>query len=261
MAWLGDLIRFTTTTTGTGTTLAIGSAVPPFMTPATYGAPFNSGTTLVNYSILDPTNATPGAETGTITYNATGPTLTGRTVLTSTTGSAINLSGSAQICFTAIGSSIVNKAGDTMAGTLGLPGTSSVLAALLTNAAEICTVSATAATGTIAFYPSTQSVLYYTTSASANWTTNLAWSAGTSMNTALATGECVTCAFMVTQGATAYYNNVVQVDGTATGVTTIWVGGAPTKGNASGVDVYTYTIVKTGSATYTVFATQTQFKA
>ena len=149
----------------------------------------------------------------------------------------------------------------TLAGTATLPGTTSALAAILTNAAEVCTVSATAATGTIAYYPSTQSVLYYTSNASANWTTNFTFSSGTTLNTAMATGQSLTVAFLVTQGATAYYNNVVQVDGTTTGVTTKWQGSAaPTAGNASSVDVYTYTIVKTGSATFTVFATQTQFK-
>ena len=138
-------------------------------------------------------------------------------------------------------------------------GSSSVLAAILTNAAEVCTVSATAATGTIAFYPSTQSVLYYTSNASANWTVNLTFSSGTTMNTALSTGQSLTVAFLVTQGATAYYNNVVQIDGTT--VTPKWQGGtAPTSGNASSIDVYTYTIIKTGSAAFTVLASQTQFK-
>jgi hypothetical protein len=139
-------------------------------------------------------------------------------------------------------------------------GSSSVLAAILTNAAEVCTISATAATGTIAYYPSTQSVLYYTSNASANWTTNLTFSAGTTLNTAMSTGQSLTVAFLVTQGGTAYYNNVVQVDGTTSGVTTKWQGGtAPTTGNASSVDVYTYTIIKTGSAAFTVLASQTKF--
>jgi hypothetical protein len=66
---------------------------------------------------------------------------------------------------------------------------------------------------------------------------------------------------LVTQGSTAYYNSAVQVDGTTTGVTTRWQGGtAPTAGNASGVDVYSYTIIKTGNATFSVFAAQVQFK-
>ena len=143
--------------------------------------------------------------------------------------------------------------------TLTLPGTSSTIAALLTNIAEPATISATAATGTIAFYPSTQSVLYYTSNASGNWTLNITFSAGTTMNTAMTTGQSMTVAFMVTTGTTAYYNNVVQVDGST--VTPKWQGGtAPTAGNVSSVDVYTYTIIKTGNAAFTVFASQTQFK-
>jgi hypothetical protein len=53
----------------------------------------------------------------------------------------------------------------------------------------------------------------------------------------------------------------VQVDGTTSGVTTRWLGGAPTAGNASGIDSYRYLIIKTGSATFTVLASNTQFKA
>ena len=143
--------------------------------------------------------------------------------------------------------------------TMTLPGTSSTIAALLTNIAEPATISATAATGTIAYYPSSQSVLYYTSNASGNWTTNITFSAGTTMNTAMTTGQTMTVVFMVTNGATAYYNNVVQVDGTAVGVTTKWQGAAPAAGNASSVDIYTYTVMKTGNAAFTVFASQTKF--
>lgn len=126
------------------------------------------------------------------------------------------------------------------------------------NIAETTTVSATAATGTINFYVSSQSVLYYTTAATANWTLNVAFSSGTTLNTALATGQTITIAFLATQGTTAYYESVFQIDGT--NVTPKWQGGtAPSKGNASGIDVYTYTITKTASATYTVLASQTQF--
>jgi hypothetical protein len=143
--------------------------------------------------------------------------------------------------------------------TLTLAGTSSALASILTNAAETTTVSATAATGTINFDVTTQSVLYYTTNASANWTVNFRGSSGTSLNTLLSTGQTVTVAFLVTQGATPYYNSAVQVDGSS--VTPKYQGGtAWSAGNASGIDVYTYTIIKTGSATFTVLASQTQFK-
>lgn len=140
-------------------------------------------------------------------------------------------------------------------------GSTSELAAVLTDAASTTTVSATAATGTIAYYPSSQSILYYTSDASANWTTNITFSSGTTLNTALATGQTITVAFLVTQGASARYCTTVQVDGSTSGVTTIWQGGAPTSGNANGVDVYTFTVIKTGSATFTVLGSLTQFKA
>ena len=152
------------------------------------------------------------------------------------------------------------ESSNTFTSTQTFSGTSTTLAAILTNAAETTTVSATAATGTIAYYTSSQSVLYYTSNASANWTLNITHSAGTTLNTAMTTGQAITMAFLVTQGATAFYNSTVQVDGTVTGVTTKWQGGtAPTSGNANSVDVYQYTVIKTGAATFTVLASVTKY--
>ena len=129
----------------------------------------------------------------------------------------------------------------------------------LPNVGEVATVSATAATGTVNFDVITQSVLVYTTNASGNWTLNIRGNSSTSLNTMMSTGQSVTIAFFVTQGGTAYYNSAVTIDGSS--VTPQWQGGtAPTAGNASGTDIYAYTIVKTASATYNVFAAQTQFK-
>jgi hypothetical protein len=137
-------------------------------------------------------------------------------------------------------------------------GSSSVISSKFVNAVEGVTVSATAATGTINYDVTTQSVLYYTTDASANWTVNFRGSSGTSLNTLMTTGQSMTVAFLVTNGATAYYNNVVQVDGST--VTPKWQGGtAPTAGNASSVDAYSYTIIKTGNAAFTIFASQLKF--
>lgn len=126
------------------------------------------------------------------------------------------------------------------------------------NAGEVATVSATASTGTINYDVITQSVLYYTTNASGNWTINIRGNASTSLNTFMSTGQAITIVFLATNGTPAYYNNAVTIDGSS--VTPKWQGGtAPTTGNTSSIDVYTYTIVKTASATYTVFASQTKF--
>jgi hypothetical protein len=117
---------------------------------------------------------------------------------------------------------------------------------------ERTTISATAATGTVNFDASTQGVLYYTTNASGNWTLNVRGTSGATLNSVLATGDAITVAFLVTNGATAYYQTAFNIDGSA--VTPKYSGGtAPASGNASAIDVYTYTIVKTASATFTVF--------
>ena len=224
-------------------------------------------------------------------------------------------------------------------------GSTTTAAALLTNALEPVTISATAATGTINFDVLTQSVLYYTTNSTGNFVVNFRGngSTPTTFGSLLSTGQAMTAAFLVTNAAKvtttlsaitigspglftlssgsapvagtpvtftgtppggvststtyyvvnpsgstfnvattlggtgitttgsytanaasavfgAYFNTSVQVDGTATGVTTKWSGGsAPTFGNASAIDCYVYTIIKTGASTYTVLGNLTQF--
>jgi len=124
--------------------------------------------------------------------------------------------------------------------------------------AEKITNSATAATGTVNYDVITQAVLNYTTDASGNWTLNIRGDGSNSLDSIMDTGESITIAHIVKQGGTAYYNSAVQIDGS--GVTPEWQGGsAPTSGNTNSLDVYTYTVIKTGAATFTVLAAQTQF--
>lgn len=139
---------------------------------------------------------------------------------------------------------------------LGVSGT--LMQVRLSAAAETVTIAATAATGTVNFDVSTQSILYYTSNASANWTLNIRGSSSVALNSIMSTSQSVTITHLVTQGGTAYYNSAVTVDGTS--VTPKWSGGsAPSAGNASSVDVYTYTLIKTGSGSFTVFASQTRY--
>jgi hypothetical protein len=153
----------------------------------------------------------------------------------------------------------VTTAANSFTNTQTFTGSTSVLGAVFQDAAEVTTISATAATGTIQYDVTTQSVLYYTSDAAANFTVNFRGSSGTSLNTLMTTGQAVTVVFLVTNGATAYYNNALTIDGSS--VTPKYQGGtAWSAGNASSIDAYSYTIVKTGSATFTVFASQTQFK-
>ncbi len=111
----------------------------------------------------------------------------------------------------------------------------------------------TSTTGTITFDTTAQAVELYTANQTANRTINFS-----NVNSNLAVGQSITVAILMTQGSTAYYLNAYQVDGSS--VTPKWSGGsAPSAGNASGIDAYSFTIIKTADATFTVLASQTQF--
>ena len=121
---------------------------------------------------------------------------------------------------------------------------------------EDVNVVAAAATGTINFEFDTASIWYYTTNATANHTLNFRYSSSVSLNTALAVGDSITAVWLNTNGATAYYPSAFQIDGSSV---TPKVPAAITSGNASSIDAYSFTIIKTASATFTVLETQTKF--
>ena len=129
---------------------------------------------------------------------------------------------------------------------------------LVTGIRETITVSATASTGSINFDTLTQAILYYTTNATGNFQLNFRGNSGTTLNSLMSTGQSFSTTFMATQGGTAYYNTAVSVDGTS--VTPKWQNGtAPSAGNVNSVDLYTYVIIKTAAATFSIFASQTKF--
>ena len=122
---------------------------------------------------------------------------------------------------------------------------------------EDVNVVASAATGTIDFDVSTASVWYYTTDATANHTLNFRYSSGATLSSVLAVGDAITLVWLNTNGATAYYPNVIQIDGSAV---TPKVPAAIAAGNVSAIDAYVFTIIKTAATpTYTVLETQTKF--
>jgi hypothetical protein len=123
---------------------------------------------------------------------------------------------------------------------------------------ERTTISATAAGSTVQFDVKTQGVLYYTTNSTGNWTLNVRGDGSTTLNSLMTTGDALTVVFLATNGVTPYYGSALTIDGSA--VTPKFENGvAVSAGNASAIDIYTYTIIKTANATFTVLAGQTKF--
>jgi hypothetical protein len=190
------------------------------------------------------------------------------TFFTTQIGNAVLTSGAQTIAGVKTFSSSPVFSAITNTGTVTLPTSTDTLVGrattdTLTNKSlattkETMTIAASAATGTINFDASTQGILYYTSNATANWTLNVRGNSSTTLNTLMSANDSLTVVFMATQGSTAYYQTSFTIDGTS--VTPKWQGAtSPSAGNASSIDMYTFTIVKTGSAAYTVFGSQTRF--
>ena len=113
-------------------------------------------------------------------------------------------------------------------------------------------------TGTINFDFLDQAIINFHGNQTANRTINFRGNSSSTLDSIMAVNESITCAVMMAQGSTAYYLNAYQIDGSS--VTPKWVGGAPTGGTASAIDTYTFTIIKTASATFTVLANLTAYE-
>jgi hypothetical protein len=99
----------------------------------------------------------------------------------------------------------------------------------------------------------TSGVHYFTSNSTSNVTLNFRGNSSTTLNSLLPTGGSATFSIIFTNGSTAYIANAFQIDGSA--VTPKWSGGtAPSAGNASSIDFYSFNILKTADATFTVFA-------
>ena len=126
----------------------------------------------------------------------------------------------------------------------------------LTSPREVTTVSTSAITATFNYDVLTQGVYYSTASTTSNFTLNFRGNSSTTLASSMAVGDAWTVSLLATNGSSAYYANVYQVDSSTSNVTVKWSGGtAPSAGNASAIDIYQFTIVKTAATpAYTILA-------
>ena len=118
---------------------------------------------------------------------------------------------------------------------------------------------ASALTGTVNFDVVTNGLVqYHTTNSSATFVANLRGDGSTTFNSLMHIGQTSVFTLYSAQNNTSYYMTDFQIDGSS--ITEKWNGGsAPSAGTGSGVDVYTFNIMKTANATFTVFATFSNF--
>jgi hypothetical protein len=141
---------------------------------------------------------------------------------------------------------------------LVVPGGGKLTASGLAYLLEKVTVTASAPATSVDIDMATQSVMYWTGNATANVTANIRGTATQPLNSLLATGQSVTAVLFFPNGASNFLVNTVKIDNTT--VTPAYLGNAaPRLGNSNSIDIYSFTILKTASATYKIFASQTQF--
>ena len=230
----GDLVAFDTAPTR----LPVGSNAQVLTADSTQATGIKWATPAAGYSA--PTIGSTSIGSGATVTTIAGLTLTSPTISTITNTGTVTLP-------TATDTLVARTTTDTL--------TNKTLAgSVFQYPLEAWYINATAFAGYTAYLQTNNAVHYLTTTSTANGTLNITYASGTTLNTAMTTGQAISFALLITN-TTAYYANSIQVDGTTSGVTTKWSGGtAPSAGNASAVDIYQFTILKTGSATFTVLA-------
>jgi hypothetical protein len=178
-------------------------------------------------------------QTGTMTFlNVTGA-ITGGNMYANTGTISAN---------TIIGTNLVSALSN-----LSVGGTTSIQ-----QAKEKITTEGTGAIGTINFDVLTQAILFKTANATGNFTINVRGNSSVTLDSVMSSNESMTVCLINTNGATAFYANVFQIDGS--NITPLYVANnTPTSGTSLGKDQYIYNIIKTAANTYTVLGSKTGF--
>jgi len=157
-----------------------------------------------------------------------------------TIATAVNVTGNNQSNITSVGT-LTNL---TVAGTTTIQ-----------QAKEKVTTIGTGASGTIDFDLLTSAIQLETANATANFTLNFRGNSTTALDSVMSSNESMTCTFINQNGASSYVPTAINIDSATP--TIVWAGaGGPGAGTINGKDAYTFNIIKTASATFTVFASR-----
>lgn len=222
-------------------------------------------------------NGVPGGSVNQIQYNKDGANFGGSAGFTFDPSSNIvampgNLNVAGNIIGTVANANYANFAGEVInsaqsnitsvgtltslavAGNVNITATTSIQQAI-----EKVTSNATSSAGTVNFDLLNQAILYKTGNATANFTINIRGNSSTQLNSILSSNQSITCTYLNTTGASGFYANTIQIDGNT--IVPKWiVNGIPNSGTISGIDSYTFNIIKTAAYTYTVLGTKVGFQ-
>ena len=159
-------------------------------------------------------------------------------------GKGLRVNGNVVLNRTTLGSTVLASSLTSVGTLAGLD-----LAGLLT---EHVTVTAGKLSDNLNLDLANGNVFLFTTAESTTATPNLRYNSSTTLNNSMGVGDVVAVTIVTTANASGF-SAQLTIDGAA--VTENWVGGsAPDGGGSSGVDIHSYTIIKTASATFTVIA-------
>jgi hypothetical protein len=192
-----------------------------------------------------------GPLTGNVTGNCSG---TAGSLAAGATGADLTLSGN----LTVNGTTTTIDTAVTAVDSLAVDGLVTVGAGLTANGHKVEEGkynSSYSHTGVFAFNLEEGHIQEFSAATTANYAPNFRVSGSTSLNSIMGVGD-VSAATLIVASSSHYCLNTLQVDGSAAGITTSWVGGsAPSAANGSGYDIYSFTIMKTSTTpTYHIIA-------
>ena len=197
-----------------------------------------------------------GALTGNVTGNATGLSGTPNIVVGSVTGTTASFSGNVSVGGTLTYEDVTNiDSVGLVTARSGLKVTSGG-ASFVGSLTERAVVSATAINAD-ANCNIDSGLVHYRTANLGSTANTVYLTSNVGVNTIMATGDIMNFTVIHAVNSSSSYINNLRIEGVDQ--TESWVGGsAPTDGGTSGVDIYSFTIIKTADNTYTTIGNQTK---